>query len=191
MNFSKIAARISSAKDWCFYVDLDNTLICGVKDDSIHAEDVRKLEESGLPFVRTVGYAVVLRPGALEFLADLGAKGKVTLCTAATRDYAESICRELGISPYLDGGIISREALNRYDDETMPSECGKFVLIDDLGTFTSDVQAKLRTIGVPQETLVVGTEEELARYHIRVDEFYGNPDDRGLHKVLGKINSIG
>jgi len=147
-----------------FLLDLDHTLIYGSFSEK---------ETGELLFQHNKYLKVYKRDLAEDLIVQCKSKGHIIVYTTALRQYAKSICTKLNIEPIallsrkncksVDGKhkkIINVEWLNNYD---------KIVIIDDSPNVWLAENDKIEFL-VP-------------------DEFRGEADDKGLHKIIEIIKS--
>lgn len=197
MDILRIAARVAKASPACLYVDLDETLVHTVRRGRHDDERIESLLASGLEHAEIGGaFVSFLRPGARDFLLALRGLGGVSLCTAANRPYADDVLAAFGLNALIDD-VVSSE-----DFSGVRASCGTTVLVDNLPVHASDIEAKLRAIGVgwdPEDPSLAGLSgderferklEHGSRHHVKVKDFWGDPSDRGLAAALSAVRNL-
>lgn len=143
------------------------------------------------------------RPLALEFVEALAAMGKVSLCTWASRPYAEQCLRYIGVLNLFDA-LYCRDDLSSV---CTLSRSHDVLLIDDLPLEDMRVLAKLHFIGLdlcfdfesalqkqlPNDKLpdkLPDIDYALAsRYHLQVPAYIGKPGDQVLRDLAEKVEA--
>lgn len=195
MDLVRIAGRVARGPSAHIYVDLDETLVSATKLGRDQRREDR-LNSSGyeLATVADGTFLVALRPGAREFLTGLRSLGSVSICTSATRAYAEEILSSFGLDSLVDG-VLSRENL-----AGAGAPDGHVVLVDNLPSGAMDVEAKLKAIGAPYvsdrdlwaedpDAAEAAMDSHYGRHFVQVEEFYGQPDDSGLGAAMSGVRS--
>lgn len=181
MDLIHIASRVAGHEPVHVYVDLDETLVASARVQRDPDKEDR-LRSSGyeLAEVADGAYLVALRPGARELLSSLRSLGRVSLCTAASRPYADEVLQSFGLTSLLDE-VISKEDFG----SGIPD--GRVILIDNLPPEASDIQEKLRTVGAAPANPSDGA--HYMKHLVRVSDFYGQPGDSELSRVADRVRA--
>lgn len=188
INLTKIAIRIAaSTTNSCIYVDLDETLIHTFLVEDLQSLNVfksypgRKIFHSGM--------ATLLRPGAIELLAELRAlnSGPVYLLTHSNSEYANTMVRNFKFDV---DAVFPRESLMGQ----VGNGEEKFVLIDDLGPPHPVFQLKAMAMGIPLPNSDETDENTLKTYystwHVQPPQFLGSPTDQGLSGIAEAVANL-